>query len=52
MSEIKETEKNHLELEKSLYNLKKHYDYDDIEYQVIRDIENYTVKLMKTITNQ
>ena len=38
MSEIKETEKNHLKLEKSLYNLKKHYDYDDTEYQVIRDI--------------
>ena len=38
--EIKETEKNLLELEKSLYNLKKHCDDDDTEYQVIRDIKN------------
>ena len=38
--EIKETEKNLLELEKSLYNLKKHCDHDDTEYQVIRDIKN------------
>ena len=37
-SEIKETEKNLLELEKSLYNLKKYYDYHDTEYQLIRDI--------------
>ena len=35
--EIKETDKNLLELEKSVYNLKKHYDYDDTEYQGIRD---------------
>ena len=28
-SEIKETRKKLLELEKSLYNLKKYYDYDD-----------------------
>ena len=38
--EIKETEKNLLELEKSLYNLKKHCDHDDTEYQVIGDIKN------------
>ena len=38
MLQIKETEENLLELEKSLYNLKKYYDYDDTEYQVIRDI--------------
>ena len=38
--EIKKTEKNLLQLEKSLYNLKKHYDYDDTEYQGIRDIGN------------
>ena len=37
-SEKKETERNLLELEKSLYNLKKYYDYDDTEYQLIRDI--------------
>ena len=37
-SEIKETEKNLLDKEKSLYNLKKYYDYDDTEYQLIRDI--------------
>ena len=38
MLQIKETEKNLLELEKSLYNLHKYYDYDDTECQVIRDI--------------
>ena len=38
--EIKETEKNLLELEESLYNLKKHCDHDDTEYQVIRGIKN------------
>ena len=38
MLQIKETEKNLLELEKSLYNLQKYYDYDDTECQVIRDI--------------
>ena len=36
--EIKVTEKNLLELEKSLYNLKKQYDHDHTEYEVIRDI--------------
>ena len=35
--EIKETEKNLLELEKTLLNLKKYYDYDDTEYRGIRD---------------
>ena len=35
--EIKETEKNLLELVKSLYNLKKYYDYDNTKYQGIRD---------------
>ena len=38
--EIKETKKNLAELEKSLYNLKKYYDYDDIKYYGIRDIGN------------
>ena len=38
--EIKETEKNLLELEKSLLSLKKYYDYDDTEYRGIRDMEN------------
>ena len=36
--EIKETEQSLLELEKSLSQLKKYYDYDDTEYQLIRDI--------------
>ena len=36
--EIKETEQSFLELEKSLSQLKKYYDYDDTEYQGIRDI--------------
>ena len=39
--EIKEAEKNLLELEKSLYNLKKYYDNDDnIKYNGISDIGN------------
>ena len=36
--EIKETEQSLLELEKILSQLKKYYDYDDTEYQGIRDI--------------
>ena len=36
--EIKETEQSLLELEKSLSQLKKYYDYNDTEYQGIRDI--------------
>ena len=35
--EIKEIEKNLLELVKSLYNRKKYYDYDNTKYQGIRD---------------
>ena len=38
--EIKENKKNLAELEKSLYNLKKYYDYDDIKYYGIRDIRD------------
>ena len=38
--EIKETEKNLFESEKSLSRLKKYYDYDDTEFQRIRDIGN------------
>ena len=37
---MKEAEKNLFELEKSLQSLKKYYDYDDTEYQGIRDIGN------------
>ena len=40
MPEIKETDKNLFELEKSLSSLKKYYDYDDTEYQGRRDIGN------------
>ena len=36
----KKAEKSILELEKSLSNLKKYYDYDNTEYRGIRDIEN------------
>ena len=39
-SEIKDTEKNVLELEKILSRLKKYYDYDDTKYRGIIDIEN------------
>ena len=60
--EIKETEKIFHELEKSLSSLKMYYDYDDIEYIGISDIDNLfnrnllnrfaLIKLRKTITNQ
>ena len=60
--EIKETEKNFHELEKSLSSLKMYYDYDDTEYIGISDIDNLfngnllnrfaLIKLRKTITNQ
>ena len=53
---IKEAEKNLDELEKSLLSLKKYYDYDDVEYRGLRDIENYltelhSIKFSKTITS-
>ena len=38
--EIKETDKNLLDLEKTLSSLQKYYDYDDTEYRGIREIEN------------
>ena len=37
---VKETEKNLLELEESLFKLKKYYDYDDTKYKGIRDVRN------------
>ena len=37
---IKDTEKNLLELEKNLSELKKYYDYGDIEYKGVRDVRN------------
>ena len=46
-SEIKETRKKLLELEKSLYNLKKYYDYDDNKYQGIKDIGNLFIEVDK-----
>ena len=39
-AEIKETEKNLLELGKSLSSLKKYYDYNDTKYKGIRDLGN------------
>ena len=36
---IKEIEQNLIELEKSLFKLNKYYDYDDIEYKGIRNVE-------------
>ena len=35
-----EIEQNLIELEESLFKLNKYYDYDDIEYKTIRDVEN------------
>ena len=37
---MKKTKKNLLELEKNLFKPKKHYDYDDTEYEGIRDVRN------------
>ena len=39
-SKIKEIEQNLIELEENLFKLNKYYDYDDIEYKGIRDVEN------------
>ena len=39
-SKTKEIEKNLIELEESLFKLNKYYDYHDIEYKGIRDVEN------------
>ena len=39
-SKIKEIEENLIWLEESLFKLKKYYDYDDTEYQGIRDVAN------------
>ena len=36
-SKIREIEQNLIELEESLFNLNKYYDYDDIQYKGIRD---------------
>ena len=36
---IKEIERNLLELEENLFKPKKYYDYDDTEYQGIRDVK-------------
>ena len=40
ISKTKEIAKNLLELERNLFKPKKYYDYDDIEYKGIRDVEN------------
>ena len=37
---IKDIEQNYTELEESLFRLNKYYDYDDVEYKGIRDVEN------------
>ena len=39
-SRIKETEQNPIELEKSRFKLNKYHDYDDAEFQGIRDAVN------------
>ena len=41
---MKKTEKNILELEESLSKIKKHYDYDDIEYKGIRGVGNLFIQ--------
>ena len=51
-SKIKEIENYLIELEESLSKLNKYYNYDNIEYKTIRDIEIYMVNSMVTITNQ
>ena len=47
--EIKETDKNLLDLEKTLSSLKKYYDYDDTEYRGIREIENFFNNLFNRV---
>ena len=39
-SKIKEIEQNVIELEKGLFKLNKYYDYDDTEYERMRDVAN------------
>ena len=39
-SKTKKIEQNLIELEESLLKLNKYYDYDDIEYKGIKDVEN------------
>ena len=57
-SKIKEIEQNLIELEEILFKLNKFYDYDDIEYKEIRDVQNLfngvalISQLMKIITSQ
>ena len=53
-SRTKEIEKNLFELEESLSKLKKYHDYDDAEYEGIRDVRNLFNQSIdvKIITNQ
>ena len=39
-SKIKEIEQNLIELEESLFKIKKYYDFDDFKYKGIRDVSN------------
>ena len=43
-SKIKKIEQNLIELQESLFNLNKYYDYDNIKYKGIRDVENLFVE--------
>ena len=52
-SELKQIEKNLLELEESLSKLKNYHDHDDAKYIGIRDVANlFNRRLIKVITNQ
>ena len=53
-SKTKQLEKNLFELEESLSKLKKYHDYDDAEYEGIRDVRNLFNQSIdvKIITNQ
>ena len=52
-SKTKEIERNLFELEESLFKPRKYYDYHDIIYKGIRDVEIYLIcQLIKIIINQ
>ena len=52
-SKIKEIERNLTELEENLSKTKKYYDYEDIEYNGIRDVKDlFDLPINEVIINQ
>ena len=50
-SKIKEIEQNIIELEKGLFKLNKYYDYDDTEYERMRDVANVFNGIASNVSN-